>query len=98
MDTVSTARGSGWVDDQLSDITSDFKYVRLTHPLPQVVLTPSGINDFLCKASRHSFASKVKLRCWTQSVPPAVAGGLLMRRAILVLIWNPDGRPTRYRG
>jgi hypothetical protein len=41
---VSTTCGSGWVDDQLCDITNDFEYVRVTHPLPQVVLTASKRN------------------------------------------------------
>jgi len=47
---VSTTRGSGWVDDQLCDITDDFEYVRVTHPLLRVVLTVSKrINDFCAK-------------------------------------------------
>jgi hypothetical protein len=41
VDEVSTTCGSGWVEDQLCDITNDFEYVRVTHPLPQVVLTVS---------------------------------------------------------
>ena len=41
VDEVSTTCGSGRVEDQLCDITNDFEYVRVTHPLPQVVLTVS---------------------------------------------------------
>jgi hypothetical protein len=56
-DEVSTTCGSGWVDDQLCDIRNDFECVRLTHPLPQVVLTvSSGINDFCGKPLIGSLA------------------------------------------
>jgi hypothetical protein len=50
LETVSTVRGSGWVAIPKCEIAIDFKYDRLTHPLPRTVLTVSR---------RDSFAQKV---------------------------------------
>jgi hypothetical protein len=41
-----------------------------THPLPQVVLT---VSKSRFRPSR--LARRARVRAWTQSVPPAVAGG-----------------------
>ncbi len=39
----------------------------------------------------HGLASKIRPRCWKQSVPPAVAGGCAAMRRIKA------NAPTRYR-
>jgi hypothetical protein len=44
LDTVSTTRGSGWVDVKPAIFPLIFESRRLTHPLPRVVLTVSN-ND-----------------------------------------------------
>ena len=43
LDAVSTTRGSGWVADQRCDVANDFESERLSHLLPQVVLTVSKL-------------------------------------------------------
>src|ERR1051325_12220632 len=49
-------------------------------------------------SARWSFALKLERRCWIQSVPPGVAGGLLMRRAILLISLNSDDPPATAGG
>ena len=49
------------------------------------VLEPSG------------FGSKVTNCAWTQSVPPAVAGGYVVDAPDLLMFCKPDPLPTRYR-
>src|ERR1043165_2811677 len=49
LDTVSTTRGSGWVADQRCDVANDFESERLSHLLPQVVLTVSKLMALFLK-------------------------------------------------
>jgi hypothetical protein len=48
LDTVSTTCGSGWVNDPYRA-----NRVRLTHPLPQVVLTVSNYVSNVYRQSQH---------------------------------------------
>jgi hypothetical protein len=54
LDTVSTTRGSGWVDVKHAIFSLIFESRRLTHPLPRVVLTVSNSDSRPCgKALTH---------------------------------------------
>src|SRR5689334_7364686 len=78
LDRVSTTRGSGWVADEKCDIAIAFESQWLTHPLPRAVLTVSKLDQgLLGKAGRDRLCTKSD-PCWIGSVPPAVAGGLLI--------------------
>ena len=45
----------------------------------------------------EALPQKVRNFCWTQSVPPAVAGGYVVDELDLLMFRKPDPLPTGYR-
>ena len=59
LDTVSTVRGSGWVNDQVYETLADQACLRRTHPLPRDGTDCIQVSKQLCLKSPKSFLDRV---------------------------------------